>query len=65
MKKMNYLQLYCYQLGVSSYSQQTNGFGPAEGQTIALGSEVTVDIFQSIDKAWAETGFINLLKSLP
>ena len=42
------------------YSQQSNGFGPAEGQSIALGSEVTVDIFKRIDKAWAERDYETL-----
>ena len=46
----------------SGYSQQSNGFGPAEGQSIALGSEVTVDIFKRIDKAWAERDY-EILKS--
>ena len=31
------------------HSQQSNGFGPAEGQSIALGSQVTVDIFNRVD----------------
>ena len=44
----------------SGYSQHSNGFGPAEGQTIALGSEVTVDIFKRIDKAWAERDYETL-----
>jgi hypothetical protein len=30
------------------HSQQSNGFGPAEGQSIALGSQVTVDIFNRV-----------------
>lgn len=45
----------------SGYSQQSNGFGPAEGQSIALGSQVTVDIFKRIDKAWAERDYETLM----
>ena len=59
MKKTLYT-IILLSIGFSSYSQQTNGFGPAEGQTIALGSEVTVDIFKSIDKAWAERDYETL-----
>ena len=42
---------------ISGYSQQSNGFGPGEGQTIALGSQKTVDIFMKFDKAWAERDY--------
>ena len=44
-------------LTLTVHSQQSNGFGPAEGQSIALGSQVTVDIFNRVDKAWAERDY--------
>lgn len=44
-------------LTISAHSQQSNGFGPEEGQSIALGSQVTVDIFNRFDKAWSERDY--------
>ena len=44
-------------LTISAHSQQSNGFGPEEGQSIALGSKVTVDIFNRFDKAWSERDY--------
>ena len=46
---------------ISGYSQQSNGFGPGEGQTIALGSQQTVDIFMRFDLKYKKCKF-NLLK---
>ena len=31
---------------------ESNGFAPFEGQTVMMGSQATVDIFNQIDDAW-------------
>jgi len=31
----------------------SNGFAPNEGQTVMMGSQATVDVFNQIDAAWA------------
>ena len=59
MKKL-LASLILLSLTITSYSQQSNGFGPSEGQSIALGSQVTVDIFSRFDKAWAERDYETL-----
>ena len=39
---------------------ETNGFGPFEGQTVYLGSQETVDVFTAIDAAWAARDYETL-----
>ena len=52
--------LFLSLISVTAFAQSSNGFGPAEGQSIALGSQVTVDIFMRFDKAWAERDYETL-----
>ena len=55
----NYIYIICLLLLAScSQSENTcdeksNGFAPFEGQTVMMGSQETVDIFNQIDAAWA------------
>ena len=55
----NYIYIICF-LVLSSCSQtknscddQSNGFAPFDGQTVMMGSQATVDVFNQIDAAWA------------
>ena len=41
----------------------TNGFGPYDGQSVFLGDESTVDVFKTIDAAWAKRDY-DTLKTL-
>ena len=43
--------------------KETNGFGPFEGQSVYLGSQETVDVFNAIDAAWAARDY-EAMKSL-
>jgi len=43
--------------------KETNGFGPFEGQTVYIGSQETVDVFNAIDAAWAARDY-EAMKSL-
>jgi len=40
--------------------KETNGFGPFEGQSIYIGSQETVDVFNAIDAAWAARDYETL-----
>ena len=59
MKKLLFPIVFL-QITFFCYGQNSNGFGPAVGQTIAMGSEVTVGIFKRIDQAWAERDYETL-----
>ena len=37
--------------------EQTNGFGPYEGQSVYLGDQSSVEIFKALDKAWASRDY--------
>ena len=43
--------------------KETNGFGPFEGQSVYIGSQETVDVFNAIDAAWAARDY-EAMKSL-
>ena len=55
----NYIYLICLLLLAScsqnenSCGEQSNGFAPFDGQTVMMGSQDTVDVFNQIDAAWA------------
>ena len=40
--------------------KETNGFGPFEGQSVYLGSQETVDVFNAIHAAWAARDYETL-----
>lgn len=40
--------------------KESNGFGPFEGQSIFIGSQETVDVFNAIDSAWAARDYETL-----
>ena len=48
---------------LASVKTETNGFGPFEGQTVYIGSQETVDVFNAIDAAWAARDY-ETMKSL-
>ena len=54
----NYIYILCLFLFVSCAENdkncmpESNGFAPFEGQTVMMGSQATVDIFNQIDDAW-------------
>ncbi len=37
--------------------EQTNGFGPYEGQSVYLGNQSIVEVFKTLDKAWASRDY--------
>ncbi|MFL2666398.1 MAG: hypothetical protein ACJ0NM_03340 [Flavobacteriaceae bacterium] len=42
---------------------ETNGFGPYEGQTVFMGSDLSVDVVKEIDAAWVKRDY-DALKAL-
>ena len=34
--------------------EQTNGFGPYEGQSVYLGDQSNVEAFKALDQAWSK-----------
>lgn len=44
-------------------NEQTNGFGPYEGQSVYLGNQSTVEVFKALDKAWAARDY-NVMMSI-
>ena len=65
MKKLLLLSLIGLFISCGNQNCETpsNGFIDGTGQSVTLGSEATVDVFKSIDKAWAERDY-ETLKSL-
>ena len=43
--------------------EQTNGFGPYEGQSVYLGDQSSVEVFKALDKAWASRDY-STMKSM-
>jgi hypothetical protein len=41
-------------------AEQTNGFGPYEGQSVYLGDEATVTVFKALDAAWAARDYTTM-----
>ena len=65
MKKILLLSLIGLFISCGNQNCETpsNGFIDGTGQSVTLGSEATVDVFKSIDKAWVERDY-ETLKSL-
>ena len=59
MKKLLLLSLIGLFISCGNQNCETpsNGFIDGTGQSVTLGSESTVDVFKSIDKAWAERDY--------
>ena len=51
------------QTAPSECEKESNGFGPFEGQSIFIGSQESVEVFNAIDSAWAVRDY-ETLKSL-
>ena len=42
-------------------TEQTNGFGPYEGQSVYLGNQSTVEVFKALDNAWAARDYTAMM----
>ena len=65
MKKLLYTMVGLFlisacQTAPCECEKETNGFGPFEGQSVYLGSQETVDVFNAIDAAWAARDYETL-----
>lgn len=62
MKKILFVLLITFLFNCEKKTkEQTNGFGPYEGQSVYLGNQSTVEVFKVLDKAWAARDYTAMM----
>ena len=62
MKKILFVLLITFLFSCEKKTkEQTNGFGPYEGQSVYLGNQSTVEVFKVLDKAWAARDYTAMM----
>ena len=62
MKKILFVLLITFLFSCEKKTkEQTNGFGPYEGQSVYLGNQSTVEVFKALDNAWAARDYTAMM----